>query len=107
MDNKYFVGKVALITGGGSGLGRASAVAFAREGVRVALADVNVAGGQETVELVQQEGGEAFFITCDVTDQSQVQAMVQATVDTYGQLNFALNSAGISGSMSLTAEYEA
>ena len=65
--NKYFIDKVALIPVGSSGLGRASAVAFAREGVRIALADVNVAGGQETVELVQQEGGEAFFITCDVT----------------------------------------
>jgi len=65
--NKYFIDKVALIPGGSSGLGRASAVAFAREGVRVAWADVNVAGGQETVELVLQEGGEAFFITCDVT----------------------------------------
>jgi len=104
--NEFFSNKVVLITGGGSGLGRASAVAFAQEGVRVAVADVNEAGGRESVDLVQKAGGEAFFISCDVTDQAQVGAMVQATVDAYGQLDFALNSAGISGPMSLTAEYD-
>jgi len=81
-------------------------VAFAREGVQIAVADVNESGGQETVNLVEQEGSKAFFVRCDVTDQSQVEAMVQATVDRYGQIDFALNSAGISGPMARVADCE-
>lgn len=86
-------GKVALVTGAGSGLGRACANLFAREGARVVVADIRPEGGEETVALIKAAGGEATFVAADVSKSDQVQAMVRAAVDTYGGLDCAVNNA--------------
>ncbi len=98
-------GKVALITGAGSGIGRASALAFAREGAKVAVADIVVEGGEETVRMVKEAGGEAFFIKVDVSNAAEVEAMVNTVVDTYGRIDCAYNNAGIEGRLASTDEY--
>ncbi len=98
-------GKVALITGAGSGIGRASALAFAREGAKVAVADIVVEGGEETVRMVKEAGGEAFFIKVDVSNAADVEAMVNTVVDTYGRIDCAYNNAGIEGRLASTDEY--
>ena len=98
-------GKVALITGAGSGIGRASALAFAREGARVAVADIVVEGGEETVRMVKEAGGEAFFIQVDVSNAAEVEAMVNTVVDAYGRIDCAYNNAGIEGRLASTDEY--
>ena len=90
-------GKVALITGAGSGIGRASALVFAREGATVVVADVDAAGGAETVRLVESAGGRALFVKTDVSRASEVEALVQASVAAYGRLDYAHNNAGIEG----------
>jgi len=90
-------GKSALITGGGGGIGRATALAFAREGARIAVADANQDSAQQTVALVNQAGGQALALGGDVTDGAQVQAMVAAAVSAYGRLDCAFNNAGIAG----------
>lgn len=91
------VGKVALVTGASSGIGRAAALAFAREGAKVVAADVTVEGGEETVSLIKKTGGEAIFVKTNVANASEVEAMVNAAVSTYGRLDCAYNNAGISG----------
>jgi NAD(P)-dependent dehydrogenase (short-subunit alcohol dehydrogenase family) len=88
-------GKVALVTGAGSGIGRATALAFAREGASVLIADRDADGGKETVELVGAQGGTADFHQVDVTDDAQVRDMVAATVARFGRLDCAHNNAGI------------
>ena len=98
-------GKVALVTGAGSGIGRGSAIAFAQEGAKVIVADVVVEGGEETVRMIKDAGGEAAFIKCDVSKAADVEAMVKFAVDTYGTLDYAHNNAGIEGPMSPTADY--
>ena len=90
-------GKSALITGGGGGIGRATALAFAREGARVAIADANAESAQQTVEQVNQAGGQAMSLSGDVTDSAQVQAMVNAVIAAYGRIDCAFNNAGIAG----------
>lgn len=87
-------GKVALITGGASGIGRASAVLFAREGARVVVSDRDEAGNAETVRLIEAEGGTALAVQCEVSDAQQVQAMIEATVQHFGELNVLFNNAG-------------
>ena len=79
--------KVALITGGGAGIGRATAVLFAREGARVAVIDHDQAAGAETVALIRAVGGEGLFVHTDVTEAEQVEAAVKATVDRFGGLH--------------------
>ena len=79
-------GKVALVTGAGSGIGRASALAFAREGARVVVSDVDVAGGEATAEKIRKTGGEASFIRADVTVEAEVANLVQQTVATFERL---------------------
>ena len=98
-------GKIALITGAGSGIGRASALTFAREGAKVAVADKQVDGGQETVRMVEAAGGTASFIEVDVSDVASVEAMVNATVETYGRIDCAYNNAGIEGQVAPTDSY--
>jgi NAD(P)-dependent dehydrogenase (short-subunit alcohol dehydrogenase family) len=99
------IGKVALVTGAASGIGRASACAFAREGARVVVADVDEAGGAETVALIRHSGGEARLVTTDVSRATEVERMVQQIIDTYGRLDCAHNNAGISQGYGLrTAE---
>jgi len=92
-------GKVALITGGGSGIGRATAIVFGREGAKVVVADYNRAGGEETVRTIKSAGGEASFIEANVAIAKQVEAMVTRTIETYGRLDCAFNNAGIEGEM--------
>ena len=88
-------GKSALVTGGASGIGRATALAFAREGARVAVADIMQDAAQRTVTEIKAMGGEALAIACDVTDDDAVKAMIAATVDAFGSLDCAFNNAGI------------
>jgi len=98
------VDKVALVTGGGSGIGRAAVLLFAREGAKVVVADVHAEGGNETVELVQQAGGEAIFVPCDVSKSTHVEALVDKCVQTYSRLDCAFNNAGILGELGKTAD---
>jgi NAD(P)-dependent dehydrogenase (short-subunit alcohol dehydrogenase family) len=93
-----FAGKVALITGASSGIGRATALAFAAQGARVVLGARRAAEGQETARLIEQQGGEAHFVETDVSVPEQVEALVQAAVDRWQRLDFAVNNAGIEGS---------
>lgn len=88
-------GKAGLVTGSGSGIGRASAVALAKAGAKVMVSDVSEEAGQETVQMIKDLGGEAAFLACDVSNEEQVIALVDKTVETFGQLDFALNNAGI------------
>ena len=90
-------GKVALVTGGGSGIGKASALAFAREGAKVVIADVAVEGGEETVRLIENADGEALFIEADVSQATEVREMFQKAIAAYGSIDCALNNAGIEG----------
>ena len=99
-----FEGKAALITGAGSGIGRASALAFAREGAKVVVADIAVEGGEETVRLIQAAGGEACFVKADVAQASQVEVLVDKAVTAYGRLDYAHNNAGVLGSRASTAD---
>lgn len=90
-------GKAALITGGGGGIGRATALIFAREGARVAIADAVPEAAQQTVAMVNAAGGQAMSLGGDVTDSSDVQAMIKAVVSAYGRIDCAFNNAGIAG----------
>jgi NAD(P)-dependent dehydrogenase (short-subunit alcohol dehydrogenase family) len=88
-------GKVTIITGGGSGMGRTAALMFAAEGARVVVADFSEAGGTETVRLVREAGGEASFIRVDISAEADAKAMVDHAVTTYGRLDSLYNNAGI------------
>jgi len=88
-------GTVALITGGASGIGRATALTFAREGAKLIIADMNEDGGQQTVHMITEHGGEATFVQVDVSRATEVEAMISKTVQTYGRLDCAHNNAGI------------
>jgi NAD(P)-dependent dehydrogenase (short-subunit alcohol dehydrogenase family) len=98
-------GRVALVTGGSVGIGRASALIFAREGARVVVADIDDANGAETVEMVERGGGEATFVHADVSQAGQVEAMVQHAVDTFGGLDCAMNNAGMGTGGQPIADY--
>ena len=102
--SKSFAGKVALVTGASSGIGRATALAFAREGAKVVVSDVVVDGGNETVQLIKKAGGEATFVKADVAQTADVESLVQQTVATYGRLDCAHNNAGISGPLTTVAD---
>jgi NAD(P)-dependent dehydrogenase (short-subunit alcohol dehydrogenase family) len=102
-----FKGKVALVTGASMGIGRASALAFARRGAKVVVADVDVAGGEETVRLIRKAGGEAIFVKTDVSNAADVEALVKKAVATYGKLDYAHNNAAINRGIGvMTAAYK-
>jgi NAD(P)-dependent dehydrogenase (short-subunit alcohol dehydrogenase family) len=90
-------GKAVLVTGSGAGIGRAAAIRFAEEGARVVVSDVNTDGGNETVALIKQSGGDAVFVRADVAKAAEVEALVASVVDSYGRLDCACNNAGIDG----------
>jgi len=90
-----FTGKVALVTGGAAGIGRATAEAFAQQGASVVVSDVNTNDGKATVAAIRDGGGEACFIGCDVSQGDQVKQLITETMEAYGRLDFAFNNAGI------------
>lgn len=98
-------GKVALVTGASSGIGRSVALAYAREGAKVAVSDINEKGGQETVKQIEAAGGQAFFFQADAGRAADNERLVNATVARYGGLHIACNNAGIGGPQAPTGEY--
>jgi NAD(P)-dependent dehydrogenase (short-subunit alcohol dehydrogenase family) len=101
-----FEEKVALVTGGGTGIGRATALAFARKGAKVVVADWDATLGEETVRLIKGDGGEAIFVKTDVSKSSEVETLIKKTVQTYGKLDYAHNNAGINRGIGvLSANY--
>ncbi|MBK7450636.1 MAG: SDR family oxidoreductase [Anaerolineales bacterium] len=101
-----FKDKVALVTGAGSGIGRACALMFAKAGAKLIVADIVVAGGEETVRLINTAGGEAVFTSCDVTKSEEVKSVMTTALKNYGRLDYACNNAGIGGPPMLTGEYK-
>lgn len=99
---KEFEGKVALVTGGGSGIGRATALAFAREGARVVIGNRNVQRGEETVAMIRENGGMASFQQTDVMVAAEVEELIEHAVKSCGRLDFAFNNAGIEGDVKPT-----
>lgn len=97
-------GKIALVTGAGSGIGRATALAFAREGARVVAADIAERDGEKTVRMVEGAGGDATFVRVDVSKADEVETMVDTAVERYGRLDCAHNNAGIEGPAVATAD---
>src|ERR1043166_5308008 len=105
---KEFEGKVALVTGGGSGIGRATAIAFAREGAKVVIGNRNAERGEETVAMIRKAGGEASFQRTDVLVTKDIEALVNRAVSKFGGLDLAFNNAGIEGDIApLTDQTEA
>ena len=100
-------GKTALVTGGGSGIGRAASLAYANSGARVVVTDVNIEGGEETVQMIKESGGEASLVHADVSRPTDTEAMVSQAVKVFGSLDYAFNNAGIGGGRDrhLTADY--
>jgi NAD(P)-dependent dehydrogenase (short-subunit alcohol dehydrogenase family) len=101
-----FTGKVALITGGGGGIGRATALAFALRGAKVMVVDADAAAGQASADIVTQRGGAAAFVQADVTQSASVRDYVQRTVAAYGRIDCFFNNAGIEGTVASTEAYE-
>jgi NAD(P)-dependent dehydrogenase (short-subunit alcohol dehydrogenase family) len=100
-----FDGKVAIVTGGGSGIGQAACHLYAREGAKVVVSDIDEKGGNETCQSIQEMNGEAAFIRADVSKPADCQALVDKTLEKYGRLDIAFNNAGIGGEANLTGEY--
>ena len=97
MVSKRLQDKVALVTGAGAGIGRASALTFAREGAKVVVADISIQGGEETVQMILKANGEALFVKADVSKAADVEALISKAVEAYGRLDCAHNNAGIQG----------
>ena len=90
-------GKIALITGGSSGIGRATAELFSREGAKVVIADINTKGGEETAQNISDTGGEAYFVRTDISKSAEIEALINKIVERYGRLDCAFNNAAILG----------
>jgi NAD(P)-dependent dehydrogenase (short-subunit alcohol dehydrogenase family) len=103
-DSESFAGKVAFVTGAANGIGRAAALAFAREGAGVVAADLSEHGNQETARMIEEAGGHALAIKCDVSRDSDVETALEKTVETFGRLDFAFNNAGVEQPITPTAE---
>ncbi len=88
-------GKVAMVTGGSSGIGRAASLICSREGAKVVVSDVNIEGGEDTVRMIKEAGGEALFIKADVSRAAEVEELVENAVEAYGRLDCAVNNAGV------------
>jgi len=101
---KEFEGKVALVTGGGSGIGRATALAFARVGAKIVVADRNVQRGEETISMIRGAGGTASFRRTDVSVAAEIEALLDYTMTTYGRLDLGFNDAGIEGDVKPLAD---
>jgi NAD(P)-dependent dehydrogenase (short-subunit alcohol dehydrogenase family) len=106
MPSEY-QGKVVIVTGGSYGIGRAAAIGFAQRGAKVAVADIDVKRGEETLRLIQEGGGEAIFVKTDVSSEADVEALVKKTVQTYGKLDCAFNNAGIHKQFVSTIDFTA
>lgn len=98
--------KVAVVSGAGSGIGRAVAESYAREGAKVVIADINVANGEETVARIKKEGGDAFFVKADSSTAKDNKMLIDAVVEKYGRLDIACNNAGMGGPAAPTGEYD-
>ena len=103
-ESKLMEGKSGLVTGGGSGIGRASAIAFAKEGAQVIVSDIDEKSGKETVRLIKNFGGTAAFFKCDVSKEEEIKALVDYVVLEFGRLDWAHNNAGISSDINLLAD---
>ena len=103
-QNGSFAGKVAFVTGAANGIGRAAALAFAREGASVVVADVSEQGNQETARMIEEAGGRALAIKCDVTRAQDVKAALDKTIETFGRLDAAFNNAGVEQATMATAD---
>jgi NAD(P)-dependent dehydrogenase (short-subunit alcohol dehydrogenase family) len=103
MSNE-FQGKVVIVTGGGSGIGRRTALAFARNGAKLIIGDINTRSGKETMKQIRQAGGESNFVKADVSKAAEVEAMVNTTIDVYGRLDYACNNAGIQAGRATVTE---
>ena len=106
VTNQDFTGKVAFVTGAGSGIGRAAALAFARAGASVVAADIAGQNGEETAHLIEAAGGRALAVTCDVTQATDVQAALDQTIATFGRLDCAFNNAGVEQRNAAVADFE-
>ncbi len=94
-ENASFAGKVVFVTGAATGIGRATALAFAREGANVVVADISEPGNQETARMIDEAGGRALAVACDVSRSEEVKAALERTIETFGRLDFACNNAGV------------
>jgi len=104
MSGNELEGRVALVTGGAAGIGRAAAIAFAQQGAKVAVCDLKRDRGQEVVAAIEREGGRAIFIEADVSRAADVEKVVGAAVKAYGRLDCAFNNAGIEGQLAPTGD---
>jgi NAD(P)-dependent dehydrogenase (short-subunit alcohol dehydrogenase family) len=102
---KTLENKVAIITGGGSGIGKATALLFAQEGAKVVVSDISEENGKKAVEEIRKNGGEAFFIKADTSSAKDHEALVKQTIERYGSLDIAVNNAGIGGPLGTTGDY--
>ncbi len=103
-DKGSFAGKVAFVTGAANGIGRAAALAFAHEGASVVAADVSEQGNQDTARMIEEAGGRALAVRCDVSQAGDVKAALDRAVETFGRLDFAFNNAGVEQPITATAD---